>query len=57
MFNKLPGSMQYKAIIVIYSENETILVLIKIVNEYDQELPQSQTVDNPMAPKRYFSHP
>ena len=24
--------------------------LLKIVNEYDQEIPQSQTADNPMAP-------
>ena len=23
---------------------------LKIVNEYDQEIPQSQTADNPMAP-------
>ena len=24
--------------------------LAKIVNEYDQEIPQSQTADNPVAP-------
>ena len=24
--------------------------LLKIVNEYDQEIPQSQTADNPVAP-------
>ena len=24
--------------------------LLKIVSEYDQEIPQSQTADNPMAP-------
>ena len=23
----------------------------KIVNEYDQEIPQSQTADNPVAPR------
>ena len=23
---------------------------LKIVNEYDQEIPQSQTADNPVAP-------
>ena len=25
--------------------------LSKIVNEYDQEIPQSQTADNPVAPR------
>ena len=25
---------------------------MKIVSEYDQEIPKSQTVDNPMAPQR-----
>ena len=25
---------------------------LKIVSEYDQEIPQSQTADNPMAPTR-----
>ena len=24
---------------------------LKIVSEYDQEIPQSQTADNPMAPR------
>ena len=26
----------------------------KIVSEYDQEIPQSQTADNSMAPKEYL---
>ena len=26
-------------------------VSVKIVSEYDQEIPQSQTADNPMAPR------
>ena len=25
--------------------------LVKIVSEYDQEIPQSQIADNPMAPR------
>ena len=25
--------------------------LLKIVSEYDQEIPQSRTADNPMAPR------
>ena len=28
----------------------SILTNSKIVNEYDQEIPQSQTADNPVAP-------
>ena len=31
------------------SKNETFHIS-KIVNEYDQEIPQSQTADNPVAP-------
>ena len=26
--------------------------MLKIVSEYDQEMPQSQTADNPMAPRK-----
>ena len=26
-------------------------VRLKIVSEYDQEIPQSQTADNPLAPR------
>ena len=29
----------------------TIKGLLKYVSEYDQEIPQSQTADNPMAPR------
>ena len=27
------------------------LLRLKIVSEYDQEIPQSQTADNPVAPR------
>ena len=27
-----------------------LVALLKIVNEYDQEIPQSQTTDNPVEP-------
>ena len=33
-----------------HSVNVHSFILI-IVNEYDQEIPQSQTVDNPVAPR------
>ena len=29
----------------------------KIVSEYDQEIPQSQTADNPVAPRRRATQP
>ena len=29
----------------------SIYVVPKIVSEYDQEIPQSETADNPMAPQ------
>ena len=31
--------------------------VIKIVSVYDQEIPQSQTADNPMAPRRRATQP
>ena len=30
---------------------------LKIVNEYDQEMPQSQTADNPVAPRGRAAQP
>ena len=30
---------------------------IKIVSEYDQEIPQSQTADNPVAPRGRAAQP
>ena len=27
-----------------------MIIIVKIVSEYDQEIPQSQTADNPVAP-------
>ena len=32
-------------------------VLTKIVSEYDQEIPQSQTADNPVAPRGRAAQP
>ena len=31
--------------------------MAKIVSEYDQEIPQSQTADNPMAPREKATQP
>ena len=30
---------------------------VKIVSEYDQEIPQSQTADNPVAPRESAAQP
>ena len=32
-------------------------VLLKIVSEYDKEIPQSQTADNPVAPRGRAAQP
>ena len=32
-------------------------MVAKIVSEYDQEIPQSQTADNPMAPRGRAAQP
>ena len=32
-------------------EQNCLTLMVKIVSEYDQEIPQSQTADNPMAPR------
>ena len=40
--------------------NKLLLLLIqqpKIVSEYDQEIPQSQTADNPVAPRGRVAQP
>ena len=34
-----------------------ILLVPKIVSEYDQEIPQSQTADNPVAPRGRAAQP
>ena len=31
--------------------------LLKVVSEYDQEIPQSQTADNPVAPRGRAAQP
>ena len=33
-----------------FNVNKLCIMTSKIVNEYDQEIPQSQTADNPVAP-------
>ena len=34
-----------------------VCIATKIVSEYDQEIPQSQTADNPMAPRGRAAQP
>ena len=34
-----------------------VLALLKIVSEYDQEIPQSQTADNPLASRGRAAQP
>ena len=37
--------------VINYFKIEVIWFIVKIVSKYDQEIPQSQTADNPMAPR------
>ena len=36
---------------------EQVFIVIKIVSKYDQEIPQSQTADKPMAPRKRATQP
>ena len=38
-------------------DREVLLNLFKIVSENDQEIPQSQTADKPMAPRGRATQP
>ena len=40
-----------------HSKLHTLYWLPKIVSEYDQEIPQSQTADNPVAPRGRAAQP
>ena len=58
------SSCEGKSVEVMWTEfkealNSSIqkLVLSKIVSEYDQEIPQSQTADNPVAPRGRAAQP
>ena len=45
--------MNLKLISELVSDDKSVFLCLnaKIVSEYDQEIPQSQTSDNPMAPR------
>ena len=38
-------------------QERTSFIVSKIVSEYDQEIPQSQTADNPVAPRGRAAQP
>ena len=40
-----------------YALHLRLSLMIKIVNEYDQEIPQSQTADNPVASRGRAAQP
>ena len=41
----------------VFKQNLMKTCLSKIVSEYNQEIPQSQTADNPMAPQERAAQP
>ena len=40
-----------------FQKNIQKILIIKIVSEYDQEVPQSQTANNPKAPRGRATQP
>ena len=42
---------------IYFFQCDTIEQNTKIVSEYDQEIPQSQTADNPLAPRGRAAQP
>ena len=55
MDNNLTWSIHMQSIAKKVSSNSWLLS--KIVSEYDQEIPQSQTADNPIAPRGRAAQP
>ena len=47
----------FRCIIHRYRSLYVLLVYFKIVSDYDQEIPQSQTADNPVAPRGSAAQP
>ena len=43
--------------IILTIMNPSVKNIIRIVSEYDQEIPQSQTADNPVAPRGIAAQP
>ena len=53
----MPGSTSNKVIYIKVRKTKWNRELSKIVSEYDQEIPQSQTTDNPLAPRGRVAQP
>ena len=57
----LPMTVTYPMLLVaLWLKAEIYLIVLeikKIVSEYDQEIPQSQTADNPTAPRGRATQP
>ena len=51
----LPGHTSF--FVFVETSHLSLLCNTKIVSEYDQEIPQSQTADNPVAPRGSAAQP
>ena len=49
-FNSAIKVSSFSTLLKLIEQDVLISASLKIVNEYDQEIPQSQTADNPVAP-------
>ena len=50
-------NLHFNPLIGIVKNYNFRVVMLKIVIEYDQEIPQSQTADNPVAPRGRAAQP
>ena len=57
MIKSVRFSLSYDLLNTILSPLKFIYFHVKTVSEYDQEIPQSQTADNPMAPRGRAAQP
>ena len=51
------SQFSYGRHVIVHSDHKSISAIMKIVSEYDQEIPQSQTADNPVAPRGRAAQP
>ena len=57
IFHQAKVNGQWKRIYKAFTTSASSKTRSKLVNEYDQEIPQSQTADNPVAPRGRAAQP
>ena len=57
VFNTIYICYKFQSLLILDIHSVVISEFPKIVSEYDQEIPQSQTADNPVAPRGRAAQP